>query len=710
MSNSRPTRIYEFSGIDCPDCASRVEKVLKGAEGLENTVVDFAGGVIHINPAREDAARRLLGLAEPGAGILLPRTRQASRTPWTRRKFRVPLLPGLSFLFFAGAMVLSAGAESPVSAIVETLLFSASYLTAGWPVLRGTVRNIFRGRIIDELFLMTLATAGAIAIGELPEAAAVMLFYTAGEHLQSMAVSRSRDSIRSAMALRVESARVVDGENSRTTDPENVSVGDIVEVWPGESVPLDGTVVRGETWMNTSALTGESTPRRVCAGDSVSAGYVNDDGVIRFRVDRNFGDSAFSRVKRLLEEASARKSPTEMLLSRFAAVYTPVVVALAAALVFIMPLFFKWSYADSIHGALVLLVISCPCALVVSVPLAYFAGIGRASRSRILLRGADVLDAAGKIGTVVFDKTGTLTEGRFRLTSVQPAESWTEDQLLRTANAALSLSNHPIARSVREYRGSPEPADAVDEFREIKGSGVTAQMGNSRVIAGNAGLLEREGVRVPAVSLSGTVVHVASDGVYAGHLLLSDSIKTGSAGAVADLRKLGVGRIAMLTGDRREQAEEAASKLAITEVHAQLLPEDKMRILESIIEDSPRGAKVGFAGDGLNDAPAIIRADVGMAMGGSGTDLAIESADVVFMDDDPSGIPVLIRLARFTRRVVVVNILFALAVKVFLMGLGVFAGLPMWAAVIGDVGVTLIAVLNSLRILGNSAFHGVTSG
>jgi len=595
------------------------------------------------------------------------------------------------------------------------ILFVLSYVLAGYPVVFGAVRNMWRGKFVDELFLMTLATAGAFAIGEILEAAAVMLFFSVGEYLQKRAVSKSRDSIQDALNLRVNTARLIENGWLREIEPGRVEVGSIIEVLPGDAVPLDGVVVSGNSWMDSSALTGETTLRRIEVGEEVRAGYVNHDSRLEIRVLRTFSESALGKLEKLLGEASSRKTKTEMLLSKFAAVYTPVVVGMALLFAIAMPLLSTWSFADSIYSATILLVISCPCALVVSVPLAYFAGIGRASRDKSLLRGADVLDALSKIEIVVFDKTGTLTEGRFKLQSLVVEKAWNERNLLSMSARVLSSSNHPIARSVKEAWEEIDSASGetaayakdygagegmrVDSFKEIKGYGVIATLGGREIVAGSAGHLRSRGIATREPTQNGTVVHVAVDGGYAGHLILYDSVKGSSASAVVELRKLGVRRMVILSGDRQASTARTAELVGIKEFQAGLNPEDKMSALEKLILGASGGMGVAFVGDGLNDAPTIIRADVGMAMGISGTDLAIKAADVIFMDDNPRRVPHLIRLARFTRRVVIANIGFALIIKLAFMALGVFAGLPMWMAVIGDVGVTILAVLNSLRIL-----------
>ncbi len=703
MPETVKTARFEVSGIDCANCALDIEQEIQKRDGLKNAVLDFAGGTIRFNPEYEGIVRTILKEIEPRAELHAGSAAELALQAGKGKSWRIPLRLIVSLLLFvSGLVVRGFSLGTPWS---EWILFIGAYALAGYPVVLGAVRNIIRGRIIDELFLMTIATIGAFAIGELPEAAAVMLFYAFGEMLQDRAVSQSRDAIRGAMSLRVSIARLVEDSGVREVDPGSVEVGSIIEVLPGDSVPLDGQVLEGESWMDTSALTGESTPRRLSVGDDVSAGFISDDGRLHIRVTREYGDSAISRVKKLLDEASSRKSRTEMILSRFAAIYTPVVVGMAVLLALLLPLLSGWTFRDSIYSAMILLVISCPCALVVSIPLAYFAGIGRSSREHTLLRGSDVLDGLSRVGTLVFDKTGTLTEGKFMLRSIHPAEGWSESSLLETASGALSLSHHPIARSVREAWEGETETDTLNSFREIKGLGVIAESGVGTILAGSAELLRREGVPSAVPEASGSVVHLAVDGDYAGYLLLSDSLKAESAAAVAELKSLGIDNMAILTGDRQDRGDEIGRTLGIGEVRAELLPEDKMSALEEILSAAAENEKVAFVGDGLNDAPVILRADIGMAMGRSGTDLAIEAADVVFMDDNPIRIPRLISLARFTRRIVIGNIVFALIVKLGFMVLGVFAGLPMWVAVVGDVGVSILAVLNSLRILYGKRSH-----
>lgn len=592
-------------------------------------------------------------------------------------------------------------ADSP--ALVSVFLLS--YLLVGWPVVRSAVRNVVRGRVFDEMFLMTAATAGAFAIGEFHEAVAVMLFYSVGEYFQDIAVGRSRRSIAALMDLRPEEVRVVEPETASlvTTAPEAVEIGALIEVHPGERVPLDGIVTEGESGMDTSALTGESMPRIVTPGDEVSAGYMNESGRVRIRVTRPFGESAISRILELVQNAASRKAPTERMITRFARVYTPIVVGIAVMVAVLPPLLVSGAmFSDWIYRALVVLVISCPCALVVSIPLSYFAGIGGASRNRVLVKGANYLDALNDVHTVVFDKTGTLTRGAFAVSEVVPRGEFTAEQLLWFAAHAESVSSHPIARSVlAAYSAGGKEIDreAVGAVSEERGFGITAQVGKHRVLAGSHRMMHRDEIAHGDCEVVGTTVYVAVDSTYAGYLVVADQLKSEAVTAVTQLREMGVERVVMLTGDNRHIADEVASRLGIDELHSELLPEDKLRLLEQLQQEVPEGRKLAFVGDGINDAPVLTRADVGIAMGGLGSDAAIEAADVVLMDDGVDRVPAALLCGRYTQRVVKQNIWFTLLAKAVFIGLGAAGLAGMWLAVIGDMGVALIAVLNSTKAL-----------
>ncbi len=616
-------------------------------------------------------------------------------------------------LFAVGMAVKARGAFAGAEVVWKTALIT-SYAIAGWRVLRGAVRGIAAGRLFDENSLMALASLGAIAVGEMPEAVGVMALFTVGEYLQDLAVERSRGSIRALMDIRPEYASVVRGGKVEKVAPEDVSPGEFIQVKPGERVPLDGRVEKGETQMDTSALTGESMPRAIAQGDEALAGMVNISAAVTLRVLRPYAQSAAARVLRLVEEASARKARTERFITRFSRYYTPAVVALAAAVAVIPPLLSpERAFAVWIHRALVLLVISCPCALVISIPLGYFAGIGGASRRGVLVKGANFLETLTRVDTVVFDKTGTLTAGSFSVVEVRGEEGVAECEVLRLAAHAGARSSHPVSASIREsYAGSGPASRMIDESAitasdEVSGMGVRAVVAGERVLAGNDRLLHHENVPHDVCVTDGTVVNVAKDGVLAGRIRLADTVKPGAEEAVRRLRAVGVDRLVMLTGDVSRVAEQVATEVGIHEYLADLLPEQKVEVLEAIMAEQVgqvsgrrRAGAVAFVGDGINDAPALTRADVGIAMGGLGSDAAVEAADVVIMDDNPARIADAIEIARRTHMVVVENIVFSLAVKAGVMVLGAMGIASMWSAVFADVGVALIAVLNAARAYG----------
>ncbi|MBW4085306.1 heavy metal translocating P-type ATPase [Paenibacillus sp. S150] len=600
----------------------------------------------------------------------------------------------------AGAVLAAAGMFLPVRGVTELLIFLAAYLVVGGEVVWSAVRNIVRGQVFDENFLMALATIGAFAIGEYPEGVAVMLFYQVGELFQGMAVNRSRRSITALMDIRPEFAYLKEGENLRRVSPEEVEIGEHIVVKPGEKVPLDGTILQGSAMMDTSALTGESVPRSAEPGSKVLSGFINRNGVVTIEVTRTFGESAVSKILELVQNASNNKAKTENFITKFARAYTPVVVITALLLAVLPPLLLSGaSFSDWIYRALVFLVISCPCALVVSIPLGFFGGIGAASKSGILVKGSNFLEALGDVKVVVFDKTGTLTKGQFKVTGIYPAEGIGEKELLRTAAYAESHSSHPIAESVRAAYGEEISADSIADYNEISGHGIAVTVEGKAVLAGNARLMEREGIVSRTPEHSGTVVHIAVDKQYAGYLLIADEVKEDSLEAVQALGRLGIHRTVMLTGDASSVAEAVGRQLGIEEIHAGLLPQHKVEAIEKLEREKSKREKIIFVGDGINDTPVLARADVGIAMGGLGSDAAIEAADIVIMTDEPSKIATAIRIAGRTRTIVWQNIIFALAVKAIFLLLGAFGIATMWEAVFSDVGVTVLAVLNSVRAL-----------
>ena len=573
-------------------------------------------------------------------------------------------------------------------------LFLVPYLIVGYDVLRKSVLGIVHGQLLDETFLMTIATVGAMAIREYPEAVFVMLFYQVGELFQSIAVGRSRRSITALMDICPDEARVERADGEAVLSPDEVAVGDVLIIRPGEKIPLDGVVLEGTSGVNTVSLTGEAAPRDVGPGDEVISGCVNGAGLLRVRVTKPFGESTVSKILELVENSAVVKSKTENAVTKFARVYTPVVVGLAALVALVPTLITKdlsW-----IRTALVFLVVSCPCALVISVPLTYFAGIGAASREGILIKGANWLEALANVDTVAFDKTGTLTEGSFRVAEVVPADGTDPDRLLALAAAAERNSNHPIARSLAAAAGENADGIAVENVEERSGMGVCAVADGSPILVGNARLLSSEGIAVPDAvgSTVGTVVYVALSGVYAGAVVIADRCKPDAAEAMRGLREAGVRELVMLSGDRREVAAAVAGDLGLTDYRAELLPAAKVAAVEDLLSKK-RGTLV-YVGDGTNDAPVLSRADVGIAMGAFGSDAAIEAADVVLMDDKPSRLPRLLRLARRVRRIVWENIIFALTVKIAFLILNVFWP-NLWAATFADVGVAVLAILNASR-------------
>lgn len=586
----------------------------------------------------------------------------------------------------------------PAQGLPRLLLFLIPYGVIGWDVLWRAVRNLTRGQIFDEHFLMSLATVGALAIGEYPEAVFVLLFYQVGELFQSCAVGRSRRSIAALMDIRPDVARVERNGALEEVDPEEVSSGDILVIKPGERVPLDGVILEGSSALDTAALTGESLPRSVSPGADVISGCINLTGLLRVQVTKPFEESTVARILELVENASGRKARAEAFITKFARYYTPAVVVAAVLLALIPPLFFQGGWGDWLGRACSFLVISCPCALVISVPLAFFGGIGGASRAGILIKGGNYLEALANTETVVFDKTGTLTRGVFNVTAIHP-EQEREADLLELAALAESWSDHPIAHSIREAYGAELDTSRVTGVEERSGRGVQVQVDDRTVCVGNDTLMEEIGIAWHPCHQVGTTVHVAVDGVYMGHLVISDQVKEDAADAIQALRACGVRKTVMLTGDAQAVGEDVARRLGLDEVHAQLLPADKVDRVEDLLrQTSPRGA-LAFVGDGINDAPVLSRADIGIAMGALGSDAAIEAADVVLMDDKPSKIALAIRIARKTRSIVRQNIVFALGVKFLVLGLGAFGLANMWEAVFADVGVSVIAILNSMRAL-----------
>ena len=602
------------------------------------------------------------------------------------------------FRVLASAVLFAVALLLPTEGWLRLFTFLIPYAVIAWDVLWRAVRNIAHGQVFDENFLMSLATVGALATGEYPEAVFVMLFYQVGELFQSYAVDQSRKSITSLMDIRPDYANIeVDGQ-LRQVDPEDVAVGDTIVIKAGERIPLDGVVLEGTSNVDTAALTGESLPREAQPGDDVISGCVNLSGLLRVRVTKAFEESTVAKILDLVENSSSKKAKAENFITKFARYYTPAVVLAAVALALLPPLFTSIQWVDSIQRALNFLVVSCPCALVISVPLSFFGGIGGASKNGILVKGGNYLEVLAKTELVVFDKTGTLTRGVFNVTAIHP-DHCGEAQLLELAALAESYSDHPISRSLKEAYGKELDASRVSNVEELSGRGVRATVDGRQICAGNDKLMEDIGVSWHPCHRVGTTVHVASDGVYLGHIVISDEVKPDAKEAITALKACGVRRTVMLTGDAKAVGESVAQELGLDEVHTQLLPADKVTRVEALLgEVSPKGA-LAFVGDGTNDAPVLSRADIGIAMGGLGSDAAIEAADIVLMDDKPSKLADAIRIARRTLAIVRQNIVFALAVKFLVLALSAAGVANMWEAVFADVGVSVIAILNAMRAL-----------
>lgn len=591
----------------------------------------------------------------------------------------------------------------PVHGLLQLALYLVPYLIVGHDILKKAVKGIGNHQVFDENFLMAVATVGAMALGEYAEGCAVMLFYQIGELFQSYAVGKSRQNISQLMDIRPDYANIEKDGQLEQVDPDEVPVGSIITVQPGERVPIDGIVTEGESTLNTSALTGESLPREVSAGQEVISGCVNMTGLLRIRTTKEFGESTVARILDLVENSSMKKAKAENFITKFARYYTPAVCYGALALAVIPPVFrlltgSPAAWSSWIFRALTFLVISCPCALVISIPLSFFGGIGGASRMGILVKGSNYLEALAKTKTIVFDKTGTLTQGVFEVSSLHPV-GCTEAELLETAALAECYSGHPISQSLRKAYGKPVDQSRVSEVNEVGGHGLTALVDGRRVAAGNARLMDKLGIACAAPTAPGTVVHIAIDGRYAGYVLISDQLKPHAKAALQALKANGIRKTVMLTGDSASVAQSVAAQLGLDEVHAELLPGDKVERVEQLLAQNANGELLAFVGDGINDAPVLSRADIGIAMGALGSDAAIEAADIVLMDDDPARIATAIKISRRTLGIVYQNIVFALAIKAACLVLGAMGIANMWVAIFADVGVMVIAVLNAVRAL-----------
>ncbi|SDZ86002.1 Cd2+/Zn2+-exporting ATPase [Lachnospiraceae bacterium NK3A20] len=640
---------------------------------------------------------------------------------WTKKQRRTLYRIIVVLLCFVTLLILDhTGVLEPLPAAVVFLLYFIPYLIIGYDVILRAFRNLAHGQVFDEHFLMMIATLAAFGLGLMgggsySEALAVMLFYQIGELFQSIAVGRSRESITQLMSIAPDYANLLQDGKIEEVDPDEVHAGDIIVIRPGEKIPLDGSVLEGESYLDTAALTGESVPRRVRVGEEVISGCVNGDGTLQVRVSKEYEDSTVAKILDLVENASDKKSRMENFITRFARIYTPVVTVGAILLAILPPMLFGWSFAESIRRACNFLIVSCPCALVISVPLGFFGGIGAASRIGVLVKGSNFLEAASRLSTVVMDKTGTLTKGEFRVQKVLPAFTNTldlhtdeyphetpEEMLLRFAAYGEGYSTHPIAQSIREAYGKSVDLSKLSGAREIAGGGIEILLDQKKLLVGNEKLMQDNSINYRECDEPGTIVYVAYNGAFIGSIVISDTVKEGAAAAIAQMKTAGVTNTVMLTGDRSASAGYVADSLGIDSVYAELLPQDKVRQVEQLLraeEREERGKKLAFVGDGINDAPVLMRSDVGIAMGALGSDAAIEAADIVLMDDDIRKIPAIIRIAKKTMRIVRANVCFAIGVKLLILILSVFGLVGMWAAVFGDVGVAILCILNSMRML-----------
>ncbi len=729
------TQRLQVGGMDCTSCAMKIEGAVEKLAGVAEISVVVATGrmIVTYDPARvneADIKQRVtaLGYTIEGEQSKSPAIQSGHNHSSHKHSShddgneddghnhgeaevdlkREGLLVGVVITLFVIGSVFEKQLNTTPYSIGAYLVFIPAYLLSGWTVLTTAGRNILRGQVFDENFLMTIATVGAIAIKQLPEAVGVMLFFKIGELFQELAVSKSRRSISALLEIRPDAANLKTANGIEVVSPERIKVGDTIIIKPGEKVPLDGQIVEGNSQVDTSALTGESVPRTVNVGQTVLAGMINQTGLLTVTVTKLFGESSISRILDLVENASAKKAETEKFITKFARRYTPIVVISSLLVALIPPLVIPGAtHAEWVYRSLVLLVISCPCGLVISIPLGYFGGIGGAAKRGILVKGSTFLDTLSGVKAIAFDKTGTLTKGVFKVTEIVPYNGFNRDDLLRIAAEAESNSNHPIAKSIRAAYDRPIDESTISKYTEIAAHGIQATIRHSRgsanegklVLAGNDRLMHRENITHDTCNIEGTVVHLAVDRIYAGYIIIADEIKEDAVQAIRDLKAAGVERIMMLTGDSQAVAARIAKTLGVDTFAAELLPEDKVAAIEKLLWEFSKKGKVAFVGDGINDAPVIARADVGIAMGGLGSDAAVETADVVLMTDAPSKVAEAIQMGKKTHAIVMQNIIFALTIKVIFIGLGLMGLATMWEAVFADVGVALVAIFNATRVM-----------
>ncbi|MCL2294376.1 MAG: cadmium-translocating P-type ATPase [Spirochaetes bacterium] len=701
------TKTYTLKGLNCASCAAKIERSVRALEGINAVTLNPVTAILNvefsdklagqITKLIEDIVRRY----EPDVEVVASSENKSSHVATNDTRLRIiRLIAGATV--FAAAIIIETFFAAKLLAWISSAIFTVAYLILGANIILRALKKIIRGQFFDENFLMSVATIGAFIIGKYPEAVAVMLFYQIGEFFQEMAVNKSKKSISALMNIRPDYANLLRGSEETKVDPNSVNIGEIIIVKPGEKIPLDGEVVEGEAMLDTSALTGESVPRKAKLKDTVLSGCINLNGVLIIKVTKTFGHSTVAKIIDLVENASSKKAPTENFITTFCRYYTPVVVGLAALIAVAPPLLGYGDWADWVHRGLVFLVISCPCALVISIPLGFFGGIGGASRKGVLVKGSNYLEALNALDIVVFDKTGTLTKGVFKVTGIQTAGNCTEEELLEFAAKAESFSNHPIALSIlKAYSDYDREIDKseLSEYSEVSGHGVSVRANGKTILVGSHKLMAANNISFAETQEVGTKVYVAIDNLFAGSIVISDEIKQDSKAAIAALKAHGIRKTVMLTGDNQQIAAAIAKELNLDECHAGLLPHEKVEKVEQLLlQKQPKG-KLAFVGDGINDAPVLARADVGIAMGGLGSDAAIEAADAVLMTDEPAKLVDAISVASFTKRVVWQNIVFALGIKGLFLILGALGVASMWEAVFADVGVALLAILNASRVI-----------
>lgn len=686
---------YILKGLDCPNCAAKIETKVNNLKEVKHATLSFATQTLEFelntNINEENISNEIKNLIkelEPEVEVL-EKADIKQDDEEENSKFELVKIIISSILFAVGIIF-------KFSKTAELVIFLLAYIIIGYEIIFRAIKNIFKGEVFDENFLMTIATIGAFGIGEFHEAVAVMLLYSIGEFLQDKAVEKSRRSITKLMDIRPDYANLKTEDGSQKVSPDKISIGDIIVIKPGERVPLDGVILDGESLIDTSALTGESVPKNMKKDNEILSGMINKTGLLTVKVTKTFENSTVSKILDLVQNASNKKAHTEKFITKFARIYTPIVVLLAVLIVAIPTLFIKSAvFSEWLYKALVFLVISCPCALVISIPLSFFSGIGGGSKKGILIKGANYLEILNKVDTIVFDKTGTLTKGVFDVTEIVPVAKISKDELLEYCAYAESYSDHPIATSIIKAYGKEIDKSKVKGYTEISGNGIKASVNWETVLVGNTKLMDNEHIKYKKEDIIGTVVHIAVEGKYKGYIVISDEIKEDSKIAIKELKKLGIKNTVMLTGDTKQIAEHIGKEIGIDKIYSELLPTDKVKELEKIMKDN----KAIFVGDGINDSPVLARADVGIAMGGIGSDSAIEAADVVIMTDEPSKIATAIKISKKTRKIVIENIVLAMIVKIAAMILGAFGIASIWEAVIADVGVTIVAVLNSIRTL-----------